>query len=201
MWVKVCGLSRPEEVAAAAAAGADAVGFVSVHGSPRFLELGQVAPLADGVPGRVRRVLLTLDLAPGALLAAVEAAHVDGVQPYGRHRAEAAVAAAGEGLFVLEPVPSHMIASYPEPAAGVVPLFDTPVPGKHGGTGTAFDWSLLADREGDFVVAGGLGPDNVGQLVQKIGPWGVDASSRLEQSPGVKDLGKVTAFVQEAKRA
>ena len=109
--------------------------------------------------------------------------------------------AAGEGLFVLEPVPSHMIASYPEPAAGVVPLFDTPVPGKHGGTGTAFDWSLLADREGDFVVAGGLGPDNVGQLVQKIGPWGVDASSRLEPSPGVKDLGKVTAFVQEAKRA
>ena len=67
-WVKVCGLSRAGEVAAAVGAGADAVGFVSVQGSPRFLPLDRIGQLADGVPDPVRRVLLTLDLEPGELL-------------------------------------------------------------------------------------------------------------------------------------
>lgn len=198
-WVKVCGLSRPEEVEAAVDAGADAVGFVTVPGSPRYLELDRVAGLAEGVP--IRRVLLTSDLDPAALLQAVEDCGVDAVQPYGRSAAAAARSAAARGLLVLWPTPVGPGAPEPQAIPGTVPLYDTHRRERPGGTGASFDWSLLADRTGQFVVAGGLGPHNVADLIARIRPWGVDASSGLESAPGVKDLGKVTAFVEEAKSA
>lgn len=198
-WVKVCGLSRPEEVAAAADAGADAVGFVSVAGSPRYLDLDDIAALA--VDTDVRSVLLTSDLTPDELLAAVERTGVDGVQPYGRGARDAAVAAANQGLMVLQPIRLGTGQDEAEPSEGAIPLIDTHRPGRYGGTGETFDWEVLLGRSGDFVVAGGLGPDNVRALVHLIHPWGVDASSRLESAPGIKDLGKVSAFVEEAKKA
>ena len=198
-WVKVCGLSRHAEVEAAVEAGADAVGFVTVPGSPRELALDEVADLTAGVPAR--RVLLTANLAPAQLLAAASHTGVDGVQPYGRHAAAAAAAAAAAGLFVLHPLRVEAAGALPVPADGTTALYDTHRAGRYGGTGETFDWARLEGTPGDFVVAGGLGPDNVGDLVLTIHPWGVDASSRLESRAGVKDLGKVTAFVEEAKRA
>ncbi len=197
-WVKVCGLRRPEEVEAAVDAGADAVGFVSVPGSPRFVELERVALLASGVP--VHRVLLTSDLGPDELLEAVERTGVDGVQPYGRNVVAAAGAAIAAGLMVLQPIRMGESGDGSEVVAGAIPLLDTPGRGGYGGTGETFDWGLLDGRGGDYIVAGGLGPDNVADLVRRVRPWGVDASSRLELSAGVKDLGKVAAFVEEAKR-
>lgn len=199
-WVKVCGLSRPEEVAAAVEAGADAVGFVSVPRSPRFLPLDAVGRLAGEVPASVLRVLLTLDLEPARLHEVVDRAQVDGIQPYGQDAVALAQEAARSGLFVLLPAGSPVEAVLDTPP-GVLPLYDSTVQGLLGGTGRTFDWSSLEGVAGDYVVAGGLGPDNVGDLVDRIAPWGVDASSRLEHDPGVKDLGKVAAFVREAKRS
>lgn len=198
-WVKVCGLSRPEEVATAVESGADAVGFVTVPGSPRYLELDRVAELARGVAAT--RVLLTSDLEPDALLEAVAYCGVDAVQPYGRASAAAAEAAVAAGLLVLFPVRLGTGAPEPAPIDGAVPLYDAYRPDAPGGTGATFDWDLVRDRTGDFVVAGGLGPDNVADLVSRVRPWGVDASSGLESAPGVKDLVKVTAFVEEAKKS
>jgi phosphoribosylanthranilate isomerase len=198
-WVKVCGLSRPAEVAAAVDAGADAVGFVAINASPRFVEIDRVAELAADVP--VRRVLLTSGLTPAELLAAAERTGVDAVQPYGAHAEAAAATAAEAGMFVLQPIRMGPGRARFEIIAGAVPLFDTHRDGRDGGTGESFDWHLLDGQSGDFVVAGGLGPDNVASLVAAVGPWGVDASSRLESTPGIKDLGKVAAFVEEAKRA
>jgi phosphoribosylanthranilate isomerase len=80
-------------------------------------------------------------------------------------------------------------------------LFDTAVSGLHGGTGTAFDWSLLAEVHDPFVLAGGLGPDNVAEAIAVIRPFGVDASSRLEVAPGIKDPDSIRAFIKEAKSA
>ena len=85
--------------------------------------------------------------------------------------------------------------------SGATPLFDTADVDRHGGTGRTFRWDLVAGYPGDFVVAGGLGPGNVADAVRATGAFGVDASSRLEAAVGIKDDGKVTAFVQEAKRA
>lgn len=196
-WVKVCGLTRTEDVAAAVAAGADAVGFVSHPGSPRYVSLPALADLAHDVP--ITTVVLTVDLGVAAAMTAVEATGVDAIQPYGVHANAIAAAAIDAGIAVLYPV-GRLDDDLTIPD-GAVPLFDTPDESVHGGTGRTFDWSLLDDAVGDFVLAGGLGPDNVAQAVRSVRPWGVDASSRLEAAPGVKDAGKVTAFVQEAKQA
>lgn len=198
-WVKVCGLTRREDVEVAVAAGADAVGFVIAPESPRRIEPASVAELAAGIDAV--RVLVTVDLEPSALVEAVGVAGVDGVQPHGRHSDLAAVAARDLGLFVLRPVAVRDYLDLPALPAEVIPLLDTYRPGRHGGSGETFDWQLAERVPGPFVMAGGLGPDNVAAAVQTVRPWGVDASSRLEAAVGIKDHGMVTAFVREAKQA
>ena len=198
-WVKVCGLTRSEDVTAAVAAGADAVGFVVAPKSPRRVTIDQVAGLAAGI--EAIRILVTVDLEPAALISAAMTAGVDGVQPHGRHADAAVIAAKDLGLFVLRPVPIGDYFELPALPTGVVPLLDTYRPGRHGGTGETFDWDLAERVPGPIVLAGGLGPDNVGAAVRTVRPWGVDASSRLEAAAGIKDHGKVAAFVREAKQA
>lgn len=198
-WVKVCGLTRREDVETAVAAGADAVGFVIAPESPRRTDPAAVAELAVGIDAV--RVLVTVDLEPAVLIEAVAVAGVDGVQPHGRHSDLAAATARDLGLFVLRPVAVRDFLDLPALPSEVIPLLDTYRPGRHGGTGETFDWELAERVPGPFVMAGGLGPDNVAAAVRAVQPWGVDASSRLEAAIGVKDHGKVTAFVREAKQA
>jgi len=200
-WVKVCGLTRSDDVAAAVAAGADAIGLVLAESSPRRVDLTQAAALADGVPAL--RILVTVDARPESLLEAVAVVGADGVQPHGEHAADSAAAAAAAGLLALRPIP--MTAAGPSVAleqipVDQIPLFDTGHRTLHGGTGTSFPWDLAAGVDRRFVLAGGLGPDNVADAIRVSGAWGVDASSRLESAPGLKDHGRVAAFVREAKR-
>ena len=197
-WVKVCGLTRAEDVQVAVAAGADAVGFVIAPESPRSIDLDTARRIADRVDAQP--VLVSVDLTPDEVLATARATGITGVQPHGRHAAEASQIAAAAGLFVLHPIPVTDPFAPPPIAAGSMPLFDTADVRRHGGTGRQFRWELVADFDGDFVIAGGLGPDNVAAAVAATGAFGVDASSRLEAAVGVKDHSKVTAFVQEAKR-
>jgi phosphoribosylanthranilate isomerase len=193
IWVKVCGLTTVDDVSAAVSSGADAVGFVNVPSSPRFISFERAAALAAGVP--VETVLLTMDREPDEVLEILEGSPLTGVQPYGRHRLETARAAAGAGYLVLFPsVPGAEIVSAPG-----IPLLDNASKAGLGGTGTAFDWTLTAGVTRDFVLAGGLGADNVAEAVRRVRPWGVDASSRLEKSPGHKDHGMVAAFIEKAK--
>ncbi len=196
-WVKVCGLRRPEEVTAAVEAGADAVGFVLAD-SPRQVTASRAGALGEGAP--LLRFLVTVDLDARSLLAAVAEAGADGVQPHGAHRRVVAAQAARSGLLVLHPLrvaASPDLSLIPE---NQTPLLDANVPGLHGGTGEQFDWGLAAGIERDFVLAGGLGPGNVSRAIEQVDPWGVDASSGLESAPGVKDLGRIRAFVEAAKR-
>ena len=199
-WVKVCGMTRREDVDVAVAAGADAVGFITWPGSPRCVTPERAAGL--GRDAGATRILVTVDQPPEALLAAAGAAEVDGVQPGGDHAAEAAAAARAAGYLVLRPIP---VGAGPPDLGAVpaeeIPLLDTARGGMHGGTGVAFDWSVAAGLDRDFVLAGGLGPHNVADAVARVRPWGVDASSRLEREPGVKDHDLVARFVEEAKRA
>jgi phosphoribosylanthranilate isomerase len=198
-WVKVCGLTRREDVDAAVAAGADAVGFVVAPESPRAVSVDAVAKLASGIA--IRRVVVTVGLEPAALIAAARHAGVDAVQPHGAHSAAAALAAIDEGLFVLQPIPVGEAVTQAATVSGALPLYDTADAARHGGTGRSFDWELVARLPGAFVIAGGLGPDNVADAVRAVRPFGVDASSRLEAAVGVKDHGKVAAFIREAKEA
>lgn len=195
-WVKVCGLTRRMDVEVAVAAGADAVGFVSYPGSPRYCSLEAIAALASDLP--VTTVLLTVDMDVATALAAVQTTRVAGIQPYGRRSAEIVTAAVRNGLFVLDPVAAT---DGVIPDRGAIPLIDTPDEALHGGTGRTFDWGLIGGIDRDYVLAGGLGPANVAAAIEQVRPWGVDASSGLEAAPGVKDPGKVTDFVRKAKQA
>ncbi|MDJ0924955.1 MAG: phosphoribosylanthranilate isomerase [Acidimicrobiia bacterium] len=194
-WVKVCGLTNAADVAATIDAGADAIGFVHIPESPRYVSLDQAAQLAQGVP--CHSILLTVDLEPAAVLEILATTDLDGVQPYGSRAAAVARSAVQAGYVALTPQPAASgidIASIPG-----IPLIDTPSAATRGGTGVAFDWNMVADLGGRFVLAGGLGPENIVDAVATTGAWGVDASSGLEQAPGQKDPARVAAFIAKAK--
>lgn len=196
-WVKVCGLRRAPDVATAVEAGADAIGFVLAPESPRFVSQAMARELAQNVP--VLSVIVTVDFTPAQLREAVVATGVGGVQPHGKHQSEAAAAAQRDGLFVLYPLAVRDRVDLSEVAAGQTPLLDTYRVGSHGGTGGSFDWALIPDSRRPYVLAGGLGPSNVAEAIRRVGPWGVDASSDLESSPGVKDPKLIRAFVERVR--
>ncbi len=195
-WVKVCGLTTHEDVAVAVDAGADAIGFVNIETSPRYVPLERAAALAQGVP--IHTMLLTMDAEPGPTLEFLEGSGIDGVQPYGRLASDLAAAALARGYLVLNPQRAALGLDFS--VIPGIPLLDTQSDRALGGTGRVFDWEIAKSLSGRFVMAGGLGPDNVAAAVATIAPWGVDASSRLERAPGHKDPGMVAAFIQKAKQ-
>lgn len=195
-WVKVCGLSRPDEVEAAVTAGADAIGFVFYEPSPRNVDPATARALGAGVP--VLTVAVTVDLDADSLLHVAEMSGVGAVQPHGAGAALAARSALKAGLSVLRPLKATGPVDLGVIPSEELPLLDSDTVG---GTGAVFDWSWLTGLTRPYVLAGGLGPDNVAEAVARVGPWGVDASSGLESSPGTKDLAKVASYVERAKGA
>lgn len=195
VFVKVCGLDTPDNVAAAVDAGADAVGFVHWEPSPRHRELSEIRRLA--AQADIPTVVVTVDLGSAELLDVASRAGVDAVQPHGRNAAVASAAARRAGLGVIYPIK----AGDTPPLSDDLVLVDTPNGGPGGGSGETFDWDLTTGLGRPFLLAGGLGPGNVAEAVRKVGPFGVDASSGLESSPGVKDADLIRRFVAAAKGA
>lgn len=198
LWVKVCGVRRMSDLTATERAGADAVGLVLAD-SPRRVTPEEAARLA-GLTS-LETFLVTVDATAAEILDLASFTGVTGVQPHGAHGAEAAEAAVRAGLRVLRPVR----VTGPVDLGGIpddqVPLLDTADDGLHGGTGRSFDPDLVPRIDRPWVMAGGMGPGTVGPAVARLRPWGVDGSSRLESSPGVKDPDLIEAYVQEARRA
>lgn len=200
-WVKICGMTSHDAVDAAVEGGADAMGFVLAPGSPRSLTLDQAGGLADGVP--IATFIVTVDLPPGQALAAAEYVGVSGIQAYGDRSLDVAAEAVEAGYLSITPVPvgsNGPLVDLSEVPESCLPLFDTSSPVQHGGTGVTFDWSVLPDPGRPFILAGGLGPDNVAAAIRAVHPFGVDASSRLESEPGIKDPSRIVAFIERAKR-
>ena len=195
-WVKVCGLRTVEAVAAAQQAGADAVGLVFAPASPRHVTVEQARELIDAAT--VLTVAVTVDLDADSLLHLAETTGVGAVQPHGAHAPAAARAAIAAGLPVVRPVSAGSLDSITEVPAEELPRSDSEA---IGGTGRTFDWSTIPRLERRFVLAGGLGVDNVADAIAAVNPWGVDASSRLESAPGTKDLALVGEFIRRAKQA
>lgn len=197
LFVKVCGLGTPADVEVAVAAGADAVGFVFWEPSPRHHDLATIRRLASASP--LITVLVTVDLDSATLLAAASQTGVEAVQPHGLHGAVAASAARRMGFGVIRPVKAG------DETDDVAPedllLVDNPDTELPGGSGESFNWDIVRELDRPFLLAGGLDPDNVAEAVRRVHPFGVDASSGLESSPGVKDSGLIRQFVKEAKGA
>ncbi len=198
-WVKVCGMRTEADLETAAEAGADAAGLVLVEGTPRWLEIEEAARLAS--LARLPTVILTLDAGPDTLVEMLVRVGAAGVQPYGDHAPEAASAAEASGAFVLQPVRVRGPVDLDDIPPGRTALLDGYSPGELGGAGVRVASEWLPSPGSRYVLAGGLDPSNVADAVRRHRPWGVDASSGLESSPGVKDPAKIRAFVRNAKQA
>jgi phosphoribosylanthranilate isomerase len=199
-WVKICGMTSHEAVSATIAAGADAMGFVLAPNSVRALTLDRARDLATGV--EIATFIVTVDLSPGEAIAAAEYVDVTGIQAHGRRSLDVAAEAVEAGYLSIAPIPvgpNGAMVDISEIPRSSLPLFDTASSAAHGGTGVSFDWSTLPSPTRPFILAGGLGPENVAEAIEAVHPFGVDASSKLESEPGVKDMSRIVDFIQEAK--
>ncbi|MDE0232353.1 MAG: phosphoribosylanthranilate isomerase [bacterium] len=198
VWVKVCGVKEIADLDAAVEAGADAFGLVLAAGTPRCITVERARRLAEHSP--IPGIVVTVDEGPEDLMELAERIGAGGVQPHGERQAEAAEAGVRNGLLVLRPVRvGSGGVSVDHVPGSQIPILDTADARRHGGTGRTFDHDALPPLHRRWVLAGGMGPHNVAEAIQKLQPWGVDASSHLESELGVKDPARIHAFVREAK--
>lgn len=203
--VKICGLSRPEDVAAAVGAGAGYLGFVFFPRSPRAVTPAEAAALAAAVPPGGARVGLFVDPDDTLLDTTLASAPLDIIQLHGRETpARVSEIRTRTGLPVMKAVgiaaPEDLAALWDHGLVADLLLVDAkPVPGAvlPGGNGLAFDWRLLAGRRllKPWFLAGGLTAANVAEAIRLTGAPGVDVSSGVESAPGVKDAALIAAFV------
>ncbi len=200
--IKICGLTRPDDVRAAVDAGADAIGLVFYPPSPRHVELAQAATLASLIPPFVTTVGLFVNADEAQVRRVLDAVPLQLLQFHG-DESEAECARFGRswikaarmrpGVDLLEFAACH-------PGARGI-LVDAFVDG-YGGGGKVFDWSLIPDGfDRPLVLSGGLTPDNVSEAVRRVRPWAVDVSSGVESAKGIKDARLITAFIAGVRNA
>ncbi len=194
MMVKVCGITNQEDAAAAAAAGASALGFIFYPKSPRYITPEHAAGLFSALPPRVWKVGVFVNEPPDKVVEVARRISLDVVQLHGETPLP-------QGLRVWKALPAEVTldSTQLERWAAEAFLIDTPAAGDaYGGTGRTFDWRRVAALPGRIILAGGLDAGNVAAAIRAARPWGVDACSRLETAPGKKDHARVAAFIQAA---
>ncbi len=207
--IKMCGLSRPQDVAAAAAAGAQYVGFVFFAPSPRNLGLDAAAALALATPAGIAKVALTVDADDAQLDALTGTVPLDMLQLHGAESpARVAQIKARYGLPVMKAVGIAEAADlaqidvYARVADQLLidakPPAGAPLPG---GNALPFDWTLIAGRRWPlpWMLAGGLTPENAAEAVHRTGARQLDVSSGIESARGVKDAALMQAFAKAAR--
>ena len=203
MRVKICGITRSEDMRAACEAGADALGFVFYAKSPRHVEIEQASALVAALPPFVTSVGLFVDAEPGFVRQVLEQVPLDLLQFHGNESPEVCRSFARPYLKAIRVRPDADLLKYAadyHDALGL--LLDAYVSGVPGGTGERFDWNLVpAHFPMPIVLSGGLTPANVSEAVRQVNPWAVDVSSGVEVRPGVKDAAKVAAFIERARKA
>jgi phosphoribosylanthranilate isomerase len=206
MMIKICGITRREDALAAVDAGASAIGFIFYPKSPRYVRPEQARELGQGVTAL--KVGVFVDESPASIEEVMRSAKLDVVQIYGGTvsagtRVWRAFRMPVESCDMVESVMALEEAGVFSNADAV--LLDGP------GNGASFDWEFarglreaLRDEPGGaerVIIAGGLDASNVAEAIRAAEPWGVDASSRLESAPGIKDHKKVREFIRAARAA
>jgi len=201
---KICGLSTPETLDAAIGGGASHVGFVFFPPSPRNLSRDRAAQLAARVPDHVGRVGVFVDPDDALIESVLEAGQLDTLQLHGTAPARAAAIRAKTGRQIWAAVAIRTRADLTEAArftgAADRILYDAKTPpgaALPGGMGVRFDWGLLDGFHHPlpWALSGGLDPANVRAAIARTGATLVDVSSGAESAPGVKDVGRIAAFL------
>jgi phosphoribosylanthranilate isomerase len=193
--VKICGLTRVEDVELAVALGASAVGFVLEPSSPRCVGLGDVFRLLEAVPPYVSRTAVMGPFTPGPHLASFDA-----IQAIGVRRSELEASQRAVGVYRVgsqDPFPDQNDLD--------AVILDAHIEGQFGGTGTPIDLvaakRAMADAIRPVLVAGGLNSENVAVVVKELRPYAVDVSSGVEAAPGIKDPQKLRDFFDAVHEA
>jgi phosphoribosylanthranilate isomerase len=198
---KICGITRVEDALAAAEAGADAIGLVFYAKSPRAVSVQQAREIIAALPPFVTSVGLFVDASRCELGEILDAVPLDLLQFHGDETPEECDFFGRPYIKALRVKPGDDIAAqvarYAN-ARGV--LLDTFVPGIPGGTGEAFDWSLVpAQLSKPVILAGGLTAANVAQAIGQVRPFAVDISGGVESAKGIKDAAKIHAFMEAVR--
>jgi len=199
--VKICGLTRDEDVKAAVQAGADAVGFVFTA-SPRRISVDTAIRLSSYVPAGVLRVGLFLNQDRSEIDHVVNAVPLDVLQFHGNETEQECRVFGLPWLkaVAMENAESARQAERDHPGAMGL-LLDSHKAGKRGGSGKVFDWSLSRPLEKPVWLAGGLNAANVGQAIRMVRPFAVDVSSGVEAAPGTKDASSIISFIKTVREA
>ncbi|MDQ7801758.1 MAG: phosphoribosylanthranilate isomerase [Armatimonadota bacterium] len=195
--VKICGICTEAAALAAAEAGADAVGFVFYPGSSRYVSPERAAQLSRLLPPFVVRVGVFVN-APVAVVERIsDQVGLDLVQLHGDEPPEVCARAPRRVIKAVRVEGTEALRRAAEyPACAV--LLDAYVPGRYGGTGRPFDWSLLCQIDRPVILSGGLTPENVAEAVRRVRPYAVDVSSGVE-TDGEKDPRRIEAFVRAVR--
>lgn len=200
--VKICGITRPQDAQAVAAAGADSIGLVFYQKSSRNVSIQQALKIVAGLPPFIAVTGLFLDANRAFIREVIEQLPLTLLQFHGD---ESPADCRGYGLPYLKAIgmqENTQVKAYAEnyaDSAGF--LLDSHAQGAAGGTGETFNWNQFPqDLEQRAILAGGLNPDNIAAAIEAANPWGVDLSSGVESSPGIKDVAKIEALMKEVIR-
>ena len=200
--IKICGVSREADIAAAVEAGADAIGLVFHRGSPRFVQPERAAELARSLPPFVTPVGLFVNAAQADVEHVLALIPALVLQFHGDESPEACNAFGRPYLRAARMTPGFDLLDFSRrysEAQGL--LLDAHVEG-FGGGGKAFDWSLVpAGVVHPLVLSGGLHAENVVAGIQQLRPWAVDVSSGVESTRGMKDAAKIRRFCDAVREA
>jgi phosphoribosylanthranilate isomerase len=199
---KVCGITTPEDALAAASSGADAIGLVFAE-SPRKVSVEEAREIAAALPEGVLKVGVFVNEEPEEVLRIAREVGLDYAQLHGDETPETVTFLREGGVKVMKALrvrDEGSLAAMEGYGADLV-MLDAWSEKARGGTGERFDWALAKSLRGrgNIVVSGGLNPENVREAISFFEPYGVDASSSLEEAPGKKNEERVRRFVSAAK--
>lgn len=201
--VKICGITRVEDALACARLGADAIGLVFYAPSPRHVSVAQARAIMVALPPFITTVGLFVDARPAEVQAVLSQLPLDMLQFHGDETPEYCRAFGRPYLKALRVKPGSDLVQYASAFAEAKGLLlDAHVEGIAGGTGQAFDWSLIpVHLPLPVVLSGGLSPANVSEAIRHVRPAAVDVSSGVEAAKGIKDADKIAAFMQGVRNA
>jgi phosphoribosylanthranilate isomerase len=204
--IKICGITNVEDALAAVDLGADALGFIFVPETPRYIEPQNAARVINKLPPFITKVGVFADEPLENISQIIQTCGLNAIQLHGsetpeycdkirvRSRAIIIKSFRVKDRHSLSPIPEYKVSAY---------LLDTYVKGKKGGTGETFNWDLAieAKKYGRIMIAGGLTPENVAEAIRHVQPYAVDVGSGVEARPGKKDHAKIKAFIENVRQS
>jgi phosphoribosylanthranilate isomerase len=197
--VKICGITRPQDALAVVNAGADAIGLIFYEKSPRYVTIDTARLIMKTIPPFITIVGLFVDAKKDEINTVLDNIPLDILQFHGDESDEQCQQYSRpyiKAVRMREQIKFDNLAEQYQGASAL--LLDTYIKDARGGTGVVFDWLMIPpERNKPIILAGGLTPENVREAITQVRPYAVDVSGGVETGKGIKDAGKITAFMKE----